>query len=359
MKKIFYLLLIIISGCNLNESDSTSGIDIDIKENAVYYNDSSQIVDFFISPTEPNSIWVINRNGPGYNLNVKDNSWCILDSRFGKYTSGIKNRYLFKDPINFDLLWLGDFHGGLIIYNYSTESFTNFPQTKPVSSILFLKKSVLIGTWKGLYKIDRKTLMSTKISQISEIYIDNIVALNDEEVLVNYKYSYNIITDNLEQLNPNTKDICYKKEGKNYKLVFFVDNTLKLSIGDLKDDIKYYCIFKNNVLIDENNVWIPSRNLKDGILKYAFANNTKVNIDIGYDFYNSEVVNDKDFIWFYKKSTILCFNKLDYTSKIIQLDTDIHNMTLDTKYVELMFMCHLIILCNQFIFLDFASISWR
>jgi len=333
MKKIFFFLTIITIGCNVNKTDLISDINIDINEKAIYNNDSSQIVDFIISPTEPNSIWVINRNGPGYNLNVKDSSWSLLDSRFGKYSNGIKNRYFFKDPVNSDLLWLGDFHGGLIIYNYTTNSFTKFPQIRPVSSILFMKKSVLIGTWRGFYKVDRKTLIATKISQISEIRIDKLEALNDEEVLVNYKYSYNIITDNLEQLKPTTKEICDKKEGPNYKLVFFMDDTLKLSIGDLEDDIKYYCIFKNNILIDENNIWIPFRNLKDGILKYAFSNSTKVNVDIGYDFYNFEIVNDKDFIWFYKKSTILCFNKLDYTSKIIQLDTDIHNMTIDSKYL--------------------------
>lgn len=331
MKKLLFFLTIITIGCNVNKTDLISDINIDVNEKAIYSNDSSQIVDFIIFPTEPNSIWVINRNGPGYNLNVKDSSWSLLDSRFGKYSSGIKNRYFFKDPVNSDLLWLGNFHGGLRIFNQSTDSFTKFPHIKPVSSILFLKKFVLVGTWRGFYKIDRKTLISTKISQISEIQIDNLEALNDNEVLVNYKYCYNITTDNLERLDPPSKEICDKKEGPNYKLVFFKDNTLKLSIGDLEEEIKFYCMFKNNILIDENNIWIPSRNLKDGILKYTFSNSTKANIDIGYDFYNSDIVNDKDFIWFYKKSTILCFNKLDYTAKIIQLDTDIHNMTVDSK----------------------------
>jgi len=333
MKKILFFLTIFVIGCNLNKTALIPDINININEKAIYNNDSSQIVDFFISPTTPNNIWVINRNGPGYNLNVSDSTWTLLDSRFGKYSSGINNRYLFKDQVNNNLLWLGDFHGGLIIYDHSTESFTNYSQIKPVSCILFMKKTVLVGTWKGLYKIDRKTLISTKISKISEIYVNKIEAINEEQALINYKYSYNIITDSLEQIDQDKKEICDKIEGKNYKLVFFADNTLHISIGKFEDDIKFSCLSKNNILIDENNIWVPSRNLKDGIFKYDLLNNTKVNVDVNYEFYNYEFVNDKNYIWFYKKNTILLFDKFTNISRIIQLEPDIKNLTIDTKYI--------------------------
>ena len=333
MKKIILFIIIFITACNLNTTDTISGINIDIKEFAIYHNDSSQIVDFLISPIDSNKIWVINRHGLGYNLNVKDSSWENLDSQFGKYSNGIENRSLYKDVENLDLLWLGDFHGGLTIYNISSNSFTNFPQIKPVSSILFLRKYVFIGTWRGLYKVERKTLKSTKISQIAEIYVSDIEELTDDEILVNYKYKYNYITEILEQLKPTTKEICAKREVNNFDLIFFSDNTLKIRKNNIEKKLKFPCFSKDNIIIDDNTIWLPARNLKDGIIKYSYPSNKKLTIDIGYDFYNYKVVDDEEYIWFYLKNKILYFNKSNHVTKSIQLDADINNMTFDTKYL--------------------------
>lgn len=337
---VIFFLAITCFNSNCYGSPDTSKlrrpyISIDIKDRIRFTNDSIGIENFLISPIDSNKIWTVNTNGYAYELNLVDSSWVRLDHKFGNYAMGLKKENFYKDTENKDLLWIGNFHQGLIIYDISKRHYRGFPAIQNISNFCFLKESVFIGTWHGLYKFSRKSGEVSQISQIAETNVSGIENINDTMLLINNKYLYNIFTNNVNVKFSNDEKIVLKKSTYPFELTAFPDNTLTIKSNNIAKRFSYpYYQFKN-IIIDNNCVWIPGPDLIDGIIKYSYPANSIDSIPIGYRYTQYNLVNDSYAIWFKNSDAILFFNKLNYTTSAIQIDNinSIQNLFVDPEFL--------------------------
>lgn len=339
MRNIIFFIPLLLLGCNQNtphiqiENWENSNINIEIQEKVVFKTDSIFIVDLMISPIDSNKIWVFNKRGSAYELGLKDTSWTSLNKRFGKYSSRIKSENLFYDDWDANLIWIGNFHKGLIAYDIAKNSYLEFPEICPISSTLFLKESVFFGTWRGLYKFDRSSDTAIKIVHTSGIHVNAIEKINKNELLINYEYRYNHKTDSDLTEDSITKEIYSRKTKHNFQLISYFDDVLNIH----KDDILKSFTFPNfsfkNIIVDEEVIWLPYHDLADGIKKYSFPENKTLNIYVGYDFVNYKIANDNDYIWFFKGNKVLCLSKSDNSIKSIDLEFSINHLIVDPNYV--------------------------
>ncbi|MBL0293269.1 MAG: hypothetical protein IPQ04_03090 [Saprospiraceae bacterium] len=269
------------------------------------------------------------------------NSNIIINTKF----ENVENHFVFKpkgylkrDNINIDpkdknLVWISNFHEGLIAYNIKKDTFFEFKELKPISSICFLESNVIIGTWSGLYTIDRKENKVVKSENIAEINVFKIEKIDEHRLLINNKYEYNHKFDKVLSVRELDNKIYSQKELNGFSITTYNDGTLAVSKGNIRKEFKYDRFLIDNVTIDKENIWIPFQNLENGIIKYNYYKNLVDTIQIGLDFSSYKLKDEPENIWFYNDLFILCFNKKNGSTKQIQLEKSINNLVVDSKYL--------------------------
>jgi hypothetical protein len=313
---------------------------IDIRDTARYTNDSAGIENFLISPLDSNKILTVNTNGWAYELNLADGSWERLDHKFGTYAWGLQKGNFFIDPENKNVLWACNFHRGLILYDIAAKNYREIPAVEAFLSICFLKEAVFIGTMHGLYKFDRKSGEANLVSQIGETNVSSIEKVSDSLLLMNGKFLYNYISGNIGDTYSKDEAAAVKKSAFSFELTAFPDNTLTIKSHNIIKRFSYPYYFLKNIIIDENCVWMPCPDLKNGIVRYSYTGNSIDTIPIGYSFSQNtitpyKVVNDVSEICFYNSEAALFFNKSDHTTRTFQVDdiSSIHNIYLDPDFL--------------------------
>ena len=69
----------------------------------------------------------------------------------------------------------------------------HFPALRPISAMLFTSKEVWIGTWRGLFRFDRKTEKIDTFPEISTLHIHQL-RLSGHQLEINYQYLLNPVT---------------------------------------------------------------------------------------------------------------------------------------------------------------------
>jgi len=336
MKNILvFILAFIVISCKTDTQikDIKPFISINIINQAKFENDTIGIEDFMFSPIDSNAIWTLNTNGPSYELKLTDSSWTKLDKKFGIYSYGLKKHNIIKDTVDKDLIWICNFHSGLIAYNIKKDTLFEFKAIKPISSICFLENNVIIGTWSGLYIIERKQNEVIKSESIAEINVSKIEKIEDNILLINNKFKYNYSIDKILNIREEDKNIYSQKEINGFAITSYNDNTVSVLKGNIRKEFKYPKYLIDNIIIDNENVWIPFEKLKSGIIKYNYTQKLIDTLQIGYEFGNYKLMNDFGYIWFYNDLSILCFNKKNGSTNQIPLKERINNLVVDSKYV--------------------------
>ncbi|MBL0190194.1 MAG: hypothetical protein IPQ18_02265 [Saprospiraceae bacterium] len=332
--KIFILIFLVSSFLiNCQEKGTRPFISLNITDQAKFENDTIAIEDFIFSPITSNAIWTFHTSGPSYELSLTDGSWTKLDKKFGHYSSGLQRDNINIDPKDKNLVWISNFHEGLIVYNIKKDTFFEFKELKPVSSICFLESNVIIGTWSGLYTIDRKKNKVVKSENIAEINVFKIEKIDEHRLLINNKYEYNHKFDKVLLVREPDNNIYSQKELNGFSITTYNDGTLAVSKGNIRKEFKYDRFLIDNVTIDKENIWIPFQNLENGIIKFNYYKNLVDTIQIGLDFSSYKLKDEPENIWFYNDLFILCFNKKNGSTKQIQLEKSINNLVVDLKYL--------------------------
>ncbi len=195
------LVSVFLIACLRNEvkPDDKPFISMQVDSCVKYSNDSISIENFIFSPLDSNVIWIFNGNGKGgtCELRLTDSSWTPLSARWGKYSYGLREECVIKDSVDGNLLWIANFHNGLIAYDISLNKYTAFDPIKPVSSTYFDTNMVFIGSWEGLYLIDRDNMKASKSKSIAEIHVRKIEKLNKDILLINNKYEFDYRKDRI------------------------------------------------------------------------------------------------------------------------------------------------------------------
>ncbi|MHC1774245.1 MAG: tol-pal system YbgF family protein [Lentimicrobium sp.] len=334
MKKLsLFILIILIISCKTDtiQKDNKQFISINITGKAIFSNDTIGIEDFMFSPVDSNAIWIFNTNGPSYELKLTDSSWSKLDKKFGIYSYGLKKHNIHRDTVESELIWISNFHKGLIAYNIEKDTLFEFKALQPISSICFLKNAVIIGTWSGLFKIDRVQKEVVKSESIAEISIGKIEKINENILLINNKFEYNYRTDKILKIREEDKNSYLKKVINGFTVTGYNDNSVTISKENFKKAFNYPEYLFDNIIVDDETIWIPFKNLKSGIIKFDYSRKLTDTILIGYDFHNYKLYDESDNIWFYNDLSILCFNKKNGST--YQLQQKVNNLIADSKYV--------------------------
>lgn len=316
--------------CSYNKVDKPL-ISIEVKNFIKYKNDKIGIENYMISPIDSNIIWIFNTNGDSYELSLVDSTWNSLKSKFGKYSWGLKKNNVAIDSIDKELLWICNFHRGLISYNTINKTYLEFNTIRSISSICFLPNDIFVGTFSGLYKINRKLKTATKSKNIAETNVYDIKKINNDILLINEKYEFDLKSDSIIKTREPDANKYFNRKIRDIEITY--SNNNELSIG--KTNFNYPSYLLNNIIIEDKTIWIPSPSLKDGLIKYDLISNSFNTIKIGYDFSNYKLINDFDNIWFYNQYAILCFNKNNHSVKPYPIDFVINNLSLDQKYLYL------------------------
>ncbi len=332
-KLLVFILTFLVISCKTDslQKDNKPFISININEKAKFTNDTIGIEDFMFSPIDSNTIWTFNTNGPSYELKLTDGSWSKLDKKFGIYLYGLKKHDIHKDTVENELIWISNFHRGLIAYNIEKDTLSEFKDLHPISSICFLKKDVIIGTWNGLFKIDRVQKEVVKSESIAEINIGKIEKINENILLINNKFEYNYHTDKILKIREEDKNSYLKKVINGFTVTGYNDNSVTVSKENFKKAFNYPEYLFDNIIVDDEIIWIPFKNLKNGIIKFDYLQKQIDTIQIGYDYDNYKLYNESDNIWFYNDLSILCFNKKNGST--YQLQQKVNNLIADSKYV--------------------------
>ncbi len=206
-KNLFVLLSILLITCksSKNSSEDTLFISLEIDSCSRYFNKNVSIENFIFSPIDSNVVWILNTNGPAYELRLSDSSWTPLSLRWDEYSFGLKEEGIVVDSIDRNLLWIANFHRGLIVYNIDQNNYNEFVSIKPVSVIFIDTIDVFVGTWQGIYQINRKTMNSSKSISIAEISVRQIEKIYPGILLINDKYEYDYKRDKILKTRTNTK----------------------------------------------------------------------------------------------------------------------------------------------------------
>ena len=306
--------------------------------NTSYKNDSIGISDFCISPIDSNYIWTFNSNGYSYELSLKDSSWKNLKYFLKEYSFGLRRNDINKDAIDSNLIWICNFHKGLIAYNRDNKKITEFNSIKNISKIVFSRKTVFVGTSNGLYSIFRKNNEIRKINEVPQIWINSLKIVESNSIIINNKYKYNFIKDKLKKINGYSQNEQIRKE-KGYELKAKYGNTLIIEKNGKSKKIEYQNNYLQSIVIDDSCLWLPSDRPNIRVLyKINIGENSIDTIHTNFYLHNPKTINDNNLIWFYNNNSIydnilVYFNKLDKTLKHITLNYRINKVYINNCVV--------------------------
>lgn len=278
----------------------------------VYWNDSIQIENFMFAPFDSNLIWTFNTNGQSYELNLKDSTWTDLKFRWGSLARSLKKESIVTDPFS-NKIWILNFHQGLMRYNPDDNTSVTFKQIKPISSIRFTEKWIIVGTWRGLYIIDRSTDEVKKSNSIAEVAVRDIQMTWTNMWLINEKFVYDYRTDAILETRETRTIYEKREEGKvsitNYEITDGSSPNIRIKHGDVEKWFMIHPFKVSNALVEENAIWMLKRSLRQGLIRYDLSSQTTETITEDYQFRIYKMTSDEEHIWFCNEGGFLTLNK--------------------------------------------------
>ncbi|MEP2025945.1 MAG: hypothetical protein ABJH98_14450 [Reichenbachiella sp.] len=323
--KHFYLFTFILICCspksNSEEKEKLASRltfiaeDIDV---VLYQNDTIEIDDFTFAPFGSALIWTFSTNSDSYELNLKDSTWSNLNRRFGKYSYGLKRNSIFVDPFT-QFIWICNFRKGIYVYDPQSDLNYEYSSIRPVSTVKFSKTHIFIGTWDGLFTINRKTMNTAR--GLSEVHIRNIQILSKNILSINEKYEYNFEDDKILSTNFE-KEILQSRsingiEITQYKTTDYQSPNIYIQKDDKVKPIFIYPFDINNVIAENDMIWILNGSLSKGLIQYDIKNDSLNTIKKKGQRQRFQMENGNEHIWFWRGLNIFILNKKTFELKIL------------------------------------------
>lgn len=350
--KIFYLLALPLICCtqksSLDKKEEKAALfspfsdegrfDTTLSNNentVIFQNDSIEIANFTFAPFDSTLIWTFSTNSDSYELNLLDSTWTDLKKRFGKYSRGLSLDAIFIDPYTQNI-WVCNFHKGIYVYDPKRETGHEYERIHPVSSIKFSDNHVFIGTWDGLYTIDRKT--KEALRGLTEINIRDIQKLSKNTLSINEKYEYDFKYDKILSTKYE-REILQTKSIKDVQIIHYemVDYETPNVFIKKDDKVKSFFIHSfniNNIIVENDMLWLINGDLRRGLIQYNFKDESINTIEKKNQRQFFWMVNDSQYIWFWNRKNLLILDKNNFDLKIISppVSGDVHNIViLDDK----------------------------
>ena len=202
---MFYLFAImaIFTSCQPKDESSLSKLYITFKVDSAKIYDAKDIPKniFIFSPLHSNDkIWTINTQNP-HELDLKTGEWSPLTSKFGNVLKRqIREDGIWKDKYTGET-YISCFRDGLIRYHHEKDTFALL-EIYPVTAFYPRKENIVIGTANGLYFLDRKDNdISVAENFPLDIWVNSIQESSNDTLLINYKYSYHITSNEFGEKN--------------------------------------------------------------------------------------------------------------------------------------------------------------
>lgn len=315
MKHPLWLLLFLLLACRrepepVSKHDFTRKdfITISFPEEREFKLDSIRITSFAFSPVKANHLWVSTYTQDIYDLNLETNEWINIGHQFGQYYNGLKQEDIHTDPFDLDKVWFTRNSEGLLLYNVASNTQKVFPEVKG-SCILTDTANVWIGTYKGLYRYDRKTEQLSVVDAVAEIYVQSLAVHSPGHLNVNGEYVYECGFGQLEKLQDLQANLPLTLPYDN--LVASKDKyqyvTIKTKEGAILISFPY-SIWKT-VLFEEDAIWVPMNQLYDGLIRIDVKSQTAVATQLGYYMAVNNISSDSTYVWLCSQSEAMVIDK--------------------------------------------------
>ncbi len=150
--------------------------------------------DIVFSPFSPKKIWKLNPNAVADEFDTETGAWKSLESVLGSFASSLsRDSGIVKDPFDQNLVWTGNFHNGVLLYDTARKAKTHYKpglfRSQMITGIVPDRTAVWIGTSGGLFRYDRKTGKIAEKEEFTGVWIRTItvegrnVWINGEFVL--------------------------------------------------------------------------------------------------------------------------------------------------------------------------------
>ncbi len=263
------------------------------------------------------TIWIIDQNKTSYEYNYKTEKLAKLSNKIGDFAIGLKDLIL-QDKFDPDLVWIGNFHKGVLCYRKLSKDYTKFSQTEyfnneAISVIKPLEDKVWIGTSKNLYYFDRDKKQLFKSNFSKHVWIKNIRKENNN-LIINNIYEYNLNNNSITKISKiNDYEFPKHSEFKEYENIYFFkdyDNMKSIFVGNsIRPYIINHGISYWSMIVDNYRVYYPAK----GDLAVLNLKTREQNIiKIGGI---SKLYNDNKVIWFFDKFGL---GRVDKTSHKIE-----------------------------------------
>ncbi len=301
------------------------------KNVVIFQNDTIKIADFTFAPFDSTLIWTFGHSGDSYELNLIDSTWTSLNYRFGKYSMGLRKEAIFIDPFTQNI-WVCNFHRGIYVYNLSGEKGHEYKMIRPVSHIKFSDKHVFIGTWEGLYTVNRKSMEA--IRSLPEINVRDIQILSKNVLSINEKYEYDF-EHNKILTTKYGREILETRSINDVQIIFYkqVDyETPNVTIKKDGKDKSFYIHSSdiNSVIIENDLIWLLDGDIRRGLIRYNFEDDSLNTIENKDQRRYHQMANGPEYMWFWDRKNLLIFDKKTFELKIISppLADDFHEISI-------------------------------
>jgi len=168
---------------------------------------------WYFSPFHTGRIWLSNGNGIAQEFDPASGKCSPLTDLLGDFATGLADM-VFVDAYNPHLIWISNFHKGLMAYHQPTRKAVKYLQQKyfkdaALMDILPAKDSVWIATSDGLYRLNRADWKIEAVVQTRGKWVSNMRLVGKDEILFSggthspddsIRYRYRIASNQLEKL---------------------------------------------------------------------------------------------------------------------------------------------------------------
>ena len=286
---------------------NTPKISISVDNEVGFTLDSIHIQEFIFSPIEANHLFVFSYSGETFDLNLENGEWGNMQSKWGKYSGGLRPAQLFHDPYKTNTIWIANFYKGLIVYNTNTEVYVEYPLIRPVTTIEFTPDYIWIGTWKGLYRYDRLTSTPHLVQKIAEIYIHFISPRPDGKININNEYVFDPSTEELLKTKTQPELIPVTIPYADLSIRNKDNQEIILSTPDSNEIIRYPFSFLHKAIFQKDAIWIPASMY--GLIHVDRISYKIDTINLNWEFYTNQTSADETYVWISNENEIIAIPK--------------------------------------------------
>ncbi len=244
-------------------------------------------------------IWTINTTRP-HELDLITGEWSPLSIKFGNvFKRQVREDGIWKDEHSGET-YISCFHDGLIRYYPDIDTF-EFLRIHPVTAFYPRKKNIVLGTANGLYFLNRNDNNLTVAGNFPlDIWVNSIHELNNDTLIVNYKYYYHITTTAFGEKNISKPK---SEERANYN---YISREVKSKLPTLSggfrefnsDSISWYYREGELFFSKNKNIFYTFPEFPEGYVRHMLEDT-----DYLYTLFNNQfVIFNKEYI--FEKSII-------------------------------------------------------